>query len=122
METLLIGFVTLTFLDVVLPFLILGGAFWIVRRCAWRWQTVFWQAGVYGTGAGPSQGAAARIWKLKGDCEAYSPQYPNLQSRKCSPVDGRSGRFALPNTASIQPRNSRNSSRSRAGSAGRRRA
>ena len=69
-----------------------------------------------------SQGAAARIWKLERDCEVYSLQYPNLQSRKCSPVDRRSGRFVLPNTASIQPRNSSNSSRSRAGSPGRRRA
>ena len=209
MEKLLIAFIALTFLIVVLPFLILGGAFWIVRRCAGRWQTVFWQAGVYGTGAGlgalalytvthaltadlsgllvaspadgfplattvllavwalailylargreaaeaagrrnlrrsvvgayvtlalvaawtaawlhpdRSQGAVARIWKLDRDCEVYSLQYPNLQSRKCSPVDRRSGRFVLPNTASIQPRNSRNSSRSRAGSPGRRRA
>src|SRR5262249_33682635 len=44
-EKLLIAFVVLTFL-------VFGGAFWIVRRCARRWQTVFWQAGVYGTGAG----------------------------------------------------------------------
>jgi hypothetical protein len=51
-EKLLIAFVALTFLFVVLPFLIFGGAFWIARRCARRWQTVFWQAGVYGTGAG----------------------------------------------------------------------
>jgi hypothetical protein len=34
------------------PFLILGLAFWIVRRCARRRPTVFWQGGVYGTGAG----------------------------------------------------------------------
>jgi hypothetical protein len=36
----------------VIPFLIFAVAFWIVRRCARRWQTVFWQGGVYGTGAG----------------------------------------------------------------------
>jgi hypothetical protein len=37
---------------IVSPLLIFGFAFWIVRRCARRWQTVFWEAGVYGTGAG----------------------------------------------------------------------
>ena len=52
MGKLLIAFIALTFFIVVLPFLILGEAFWIVRRCAGRWQTASWQAGVYGTGAG----------------------------------------------------------------------